>query len=64
MVKQMIGIWIAIPILMTAIFLLGVFLDFTYTLVEEHYYEVAIAVFVMSYAGLRLSIGKLNDTSK
>lgn len=55
MFKQMVQLWIAIPIIMTVLVLISLAIDRTYKFIDQNYMVSAIAVLVTSIIGLACS---------
>lgn len=56
MFRQMVALWISIPIIMTVIVLTSFIIDRTYKFVDQHYVVSAIGVLAVSLTGLAMSI--------
>ena len=56
MFRQMVQLWIAIPIIMTVLVLISLAVDRTYKFVDQNYMVSAVAVLVTSIIGLACSM--------
>lgn len=52
MIKQMVRLWIAIPIIMFLLVMVGLMLDFTWRMVEQNHEVFSVIVLTVSLAGL------------
>lgn len=52
MIKQMVRLWIAIPIIMFLLVMIGLVADFTWRMVEQNHEVFGVIVLTVSLAGL------------